>query len=305
MNSKIIKANKYRPFFAAFCAFGWSLAYPLIKLGYKEFGISGDLKSSVLFAGIRFSFAGILVLLFGKALKINLKIKDKSDFSWVFSFGLVNTALHYMFAYMGLAHIPSSRGTILDSMGGFFLIILSGLLFKEDKITFKKLIGCAFGLFGIVLINIAPLDEFFSGISFLGDGFILINACFAALGGIMTRKISEKMNPTAATGWGMLFGGIIMIAFSLILGIKSKWNISFKGILILLALVLISAVCFETYNILLSYHPISKVAIFNALIPVLGVMFAAIILREPFKWQYLAAGISVAIGITIINKSKN
>ena len=305
MNSDIIKNKKYRPFFAAFCAFGWSLAYPLIKLGYGEFGISGDLGSSVVFAGIRFTFAGILVLILGKSLGVNLKIQGKTNLLWIASFGLVNTALHYMFAYMGLAHLPSSRGTILDSMGGFFLIILSGLLFKEDKISFKKLLGCVFGLFGIVLINLAPLDEFFSGISFMGDGFILINACFAALGGIMTRKISEKINITAATGYGMLFGGLIMIATGSALGINAKWRISIKGVLILIALILISAVCFEIYNMLLSCHPISKVAIFNALIPVLGVMFSSLILTEPFKWQYLAAGISVAIGITIINKAKN
>ncbi len=304
MNSKIIKENKYRPLFAAFCAFGWSLAYPLIKLGYREFEITNDLGSSVLFAGIRFLFAGILVLIFGKALGVNLSIKGKNKWSRILSFGLVNTALHYMFAYMGLSNLPSSRGTILDSMGGFLLIILSGLMFKEDKLSYKKIIGCVFGLFGIVLINIAPLDELFSGISFKGDGFILINACFAALGGIMTRKISEKVNITAATGYGMLFGGLIMIALGFALGIKSKWHFTFKGILILAALILISALCFEIYNMLLAYHPISKVAIFNALIPVLGVMFSSLILGEPFRWQYLAAGISVALGITIINKTK-
>ena len=137
-------------------------------------------------------------------------------------------------------------------MGGFFLILLSGLLFKEDKITFKKIIGCIFGLFGIVLINIAPINELFSDISFTGDGFILINACFAALGGIMTRKISEKINITAATGYSMLIGGAVMIVLGFIIGIKSKWNITVKGLLILLALVLISAVCFEIYNLLLS-----------------------------------------------------
>ncbi|MBQ9531491.1 MAG: DMT family transporter [Eubacterium sp.] len=303
MNSDLIKNNKYRPFFAAFCALGWSLAYPLIKLGYSEFGISGDLASNVLFAGVRFSLAGILVLIFGKTLGINLKVKDKNLWAWIISFGLINTALHYMFAYMGLSRLPSSRGTILDSMGGFFLILLSGLLFKEDKITFKKIIGCIFGLFGIVLINIAPINELFSDISFTGDGFILINACFAALGGIMTRKISEKINITAATGYSMLIGGAVMIVLGFIIGIKSKWNITVKGLLILLALVLISAVCFEIYNLLLSFHPISKVAIFNALIPVLGVMFSSLILGEPFKWQYLAAGLSVAIGIAIINKT--
>ncbi|MBR3738602.1 MAG: EamA family transporter [Eubacterium sp.] len=58
------------------------------------------------------------------------------------------------------------------------------------------------------------------------------------------------------------------------------------------------------YNLLIANHPISKVAIFNALIPVLGVMFSSVLLGEPFKWQYLAAGLSVAFGIAIINRAK-
>ena len=303
--NQIVKNNKYRPYLAALCAIGWSLAYPLIKSGYQVFNIGNDLGSKLLFGGIRFTFAGLFVLLFGAVTKTDLKIKGAKNRGYILLFGLVNTSLHYMFAYIGLSNLPSSRSTILDSMGGFFLIILSGIIYKEDKITSKKLLGCIFGLFGIVLINIAPVNELFAGISFKGDGFILINACFAALGGILTRVISEKMNMTAATGFGMFFGGLIMIACGAFFGIKTKWNITAKGIFILFILIMISAVCFEIYNLLLANHPISKVAIFNALIPVLGVMFSSLLLGEPFKWQYLAAGLSVAIGIAIINKSNS
>ena len=302
--NNIIKNNKYRPYLAALCAIGWSLAYPLIKSGYQVFNIGSDLGSKILFGGIRFAFAGLFVLLFGAAAKKDLKIKNPKKLGWILLFGLVNTCLHYTFAYIGLSNLPSSRSTILDSMGGFFLIILSGIIYKEDKISPKKLLGCLFGFFGIVLINIAPASELFAGISFKGDGFILINACFAALGGILTRVVSEKTNMTAATGFGMFFGGLIMVACAFAFGIKTKWSITAKGICILIILILISAVCFEIYNLLIANHPISKVAIFNALIPILGVMFSSVLLGEPFKWQYLAAGLSVALGIAIINRAK-
>ncbi|MBR3738601.1 MAG: DMT family transporter [Eubacterium sp.] len=239
MDSKIVKENKYRPYLAAFCAIGWSLAYPLIKYGYGEFNIADDLGSKLLFGGIRFAAAGLLVLVFGIITKINLKIKDAKNWGLIWLFALVNTSLHYMFAYIGLSNLPSSRSTILDSMGGFFLIILSGIIYKEDRINTKKLLGCLFGFFGIVLINIAPASEFFAQISFKGDGFILINACFAALGGILTRVVSRQTNMTAATGFGMFFGGLIMVACAFAFGIKTSWNITVKGIIILIILILI------------------------------------------------------------------
>ena len=75
-----------------------------------------------------------------------------------------------------------------------------------------------------------------------------------------------------------------------------------KGITIVISLILISAVCFGIYNMLLAYHSISKVAIYNALIPVFGVIFSALLLNEPFMWQYAAAGLLVASGIYVVNK---
>ena len=53
-----IKNPKYKSILAFFCAFGWSLAYPLIKIGYEQFAIpSSDLGGKIIFAGVRFFFA--------------------------------------------------------------------------------------------------------------------------------------------------------------------------------------------------------------------------------------------------------
>ena len=127
---EIIKDSRYKAILAIFCAFGWSLAYPLIKIGYQEFQIgSADLGGKILFAGIRFLFAGVLVWGFCSLKKIKLEIKKKNDLWWLILLAVVNTTLHYMFAYIGLGYNPSARSTILDSMGGFFLIILSTMIF--------------------------------------------------------------------------------------------------------------------------------------------------------------------------------
>ncbi|MBO5509385.1 MAG: DMT family transporter, partial [Lachnospiraceae bacterium] len=82
------------------------------------------------------------------------------------------------------------------------------------------------------------------------------------------------------------------------------WHFSIKGIAVLVALILISAVCFAIYNELLAYHPISEIAIYNALIPVLGVIFAAFLLDEELKWQYIIAVVMVACGIYCVNNTK-
>ena len=196
----LFRNEKLRPLLAILCALGWSLAYPFIKLGYGELQIdSADLGSKILFAGIRFFAAGLLVLAFSAVQKRKLAVTRK-EVPWLTLFALVNTALHYLFSYIGLSYIPSARSTILDSMGSFFLIILSGLFLEDDTFSVKKIAGCLLGFCGILTISITPGGGLFSGISFLGDGMILLNACCAAGGGILTRFISKKMDMMTATG---------------------------------------------------------------------------------------------------------
>lgn len=298
----LFKNEKLRPLLAILCALGWSLAYPFIKLGYGELQIdSADLGSKILFAGIRFFAAGLLVLAFSAVQKRKLAVTRK-EVPWLTLFALVNTALHYLFSYIGLSYIPSARSTILDSMGSFFLIILSGLFLEDDTFSVKKIAGCLLGFCGILTISITPGGGLFSGISFLGDGMILLNACCAAGGGILTRFISKKMDMMTATGYGMSAGGLMLLLVGLMVGVRQPWNLSLWGVTILFVLVLISAVCFGIYNMLLANHPISKVAIYNSLIPVFGVMFSSLLLREPFSWQYILAAGLTAAGVYVVNR---
>lgn len=298
----LFRNEKLRPLLAILCALGWSLAYPFIKLGYGELQIdSADLGSKILFAGIRFFAAGLLVLAFSALQKRKLAVTRK-EVPWLALFALVNTALHYLFSYIGLSYIPSARSTILDSMGSFFLIILSGLFLEDDTFSVKKIAGCLLGFCGILTISITPGGGLFSGISFLGDGMILLNACCAAGGGILTRFISKKMDMMTATGYGMSAGGLMLLLVGLMVGVRQPWNLSLWGVTILFVLVLISAVCFGIYNMLLANHPISKVAIYNSLIPVFGVMFSSLLLREPFSWQYILAAGLTAAGVYVVNR---
>lgn len=302
---EIFRNSRYKSILAIFCALGWSLAYPLIKIGYQEFQIdSGDLGGKILFAGIRFLFAGILVLGFCCFKKTRIELTKKNDLLWLMLLAVVNIALHYMFSYVGLGYNPSARSTILDSMGGFFLIILSTIIFPDDKLSASKIIGCVLGIAGIIAINIQPGAKLFENITFRGDGMILLNACCAAFGGVITRVVSKKMNMMQATGQSMTIGGALLLVIGFVIGTNNSWSLSIKGIFVLIALIMISAVCFAVYNELLAYHPISEIAIYNALIPVLGVIFASLLLKEELKWQYFIAVVLVACGVYLVNMVK-
>ena len=106
--------------FALIAAIAWGFAYPLIKLGYAEFQITPVMTGSkMLFAGIRFTIAGLLVLAMARTTHKDFHVRQRADWWFILLFCLVNTTLHYTFFYIGLSHSEGSRAAILNSLSVF------------------------------------------------------------------------------------------------------------------------------------------------------------------------------------------
>ena len=91
-----------------------------------------------------------------------------------------------------------------------------------------------------------------------------------------------------------------MMLFGFAMGGRLKvWTI--HGVFVLVCLTAISVYGFSIYNRLLCSNPVGEIAIFNSLIPILGVILSCVILGEPFKIEYIFAGIIVSLGICVIN----
>ena len=67
----------------------------------------------------------------------------------------------------------------------------------------------------------------------------------------------------------------------------------------------ISAVAYSLWGLLLKYNPISKVAVFGFMNPVIGVLLSAVLLNEKdsLGFSSIAALVLVCIVIYIVNKA--
>jgi drug/metabolite transporter (DMT)-like permease len=141
--------------FALTAAIAWGWAYPLIKLGFEEFGITPQMTGSkMLFAGIRFMISGLIILAIAWNTKKNFQVKRSFDWWYILLFALLNTTIHYACFYIGLSHSDGARAAILNSLGVFMLVLLACLFFKTDKLNFRKIMGCIMGFSGILILNI-------------------------------------------------------------------------------------------------------------------------------------------------------
>lgn len=289
--------------FALTAAIAWGWAFPLIKVGFCAFGITADMTGSkMLYAGIRFAAAGLIVLSVARSSGRSFNADIKKDWLFFLAFALMNTTLHYFFFYVGMSHSEGSRAAILNSLSTFLVVLLACACFKSDILTLRKILGCAVGFGGILALNFGGGES--GRFTWLGDGMIILNAICGACSNLMTRGLSRRIDIFVGTGYSLTLGGLLLIIPGLALG-GTLPHVNMLGIVCLVLLINISAIGFTLYNKLLSLNTVGKVAIYNSLIPIVGAVTSCLCLGENFHTKYVLAGGLAALGIYIINRGKN
>ena len=309
LKSSIFQRPAWVVLFALTAAMAWGWAFPLIKIGFSAFGITADMTGSkMLFAGIRFMVAGLIVLTVAHTRRPSAPSPSgrnalkRGDWLFVLAFALINTTLHYFFFYVGMSHSEGSRAAILNSLSTFLVVLLACACFKSDRLTSRKIIGCAVGFCGILTLNLGTDGG--QHFTWLGDGMIILNAVCGATANLMTRPLSRRVDIFLGTGYSLSIGGLLLILSGLAFG-GTLPRVNILGIVCLVLLIAISALAFALYNKLLSLNPVGKVAIYNSLIPVVGAVTSCLCLGETFHQKYALAAALAAIGIYIINKGKH
>ncbi len=298
--SSIFQRPLWVTIFALTAALLWGWAYPLIKLGFDEFQITADMTGSkMLFAGIRFTVSGLIILALARQRRLDFHVSRPADWWFVLLFALLNTTLHYACFYIGLSHAAGARSAILNSLSVFAVVILACVFFRSDRFTVSKVVGCVLGFAGILMLNAGGGES--GSFTLMGDGMIILNALCGAAASLLTRGLSRRVDVFVGTGYGLALGGALLIIPALLmqgtLPVITLW-----GCVILLMLIVISTTGFALYNKLLSCNPVGKVAIYNSLIPVVGAITSCLCLDEPFTVNYVIAGALASLGIYIINR---
>lgn len=97
--------------------------------------------------------AGIILMIIQKAMGKSIMPKALSDFKSLIILGIVHTLLQYVFLYIGMANTTGVKSSILGSVGIFVSIILAHFIYKNDKLSLNKIIGCIIGFLAIIVIN--------------------------------------------------------------------------------------------------------------------------------------------------------
>lgn len=303
---------------AVLCTALWGGAFPGIKIGYQVLNITGDDTGlQLVFAGIRFFLAGCLAWIIGSLIFRRPLVPKKTSWGYIFILAMLQTYLQYFFFYVGLAHTTGVKASIIEAMNVFVALFVAAGLFRQEKLTLKKTLGCVIGFAGVVLINIG-------GVSFdfhlWGEGAIVMSTVAYAFSSVCIKNFSKYEEPFVLSAFQFMTGGVLL-AVTGCMWKKGKagsfddiWDLIHRcltkdGILVILLLAGISAVAYSLWGQLLKYNNVSRVSVFGFLTPVFGVLFSALFLKEKTAVSAAVVVISlvfVSIGILMQNEgSKN
>jgi len=261
--------------FALICCALWGSATPFIKTGYLLCEVNG-VPSTMLFAGIRFTLAGFLTILIYSRARKRVLIPKKDNVGRILVVALFQTILQYIFFYVGLANTSGVKGTVLSGSTAFFAVLISALIFRQEKLTPIKILACILGFAGIIVVNLKGLDF---NMNFLGDAFVLFSSIASGFSSVFSKKFSKYEDPVVISGYQFFVGGIVMMIIGASFGgTVTLGSIGAVGVLLYLAA--LSAVAYSLWGMLLKYNPVSRVTIFSFTTPVFGVLLSALMLKN-------------------------
>ena len=289
---------------ATLCCLLWGSAYPAIKNGYLLFNIEADdIPTKLVFAGYRFVGAGLVLLVIALLRGTPLGLPDRRTAGQVALLGLMQTTLQYVFFYIGLTHATGVKSSIMNATGTFFSVLLAHYIYKNDRLSYRKALGCVVGFVGVMVVNFSDGLLSFE-FTLLGEGFVVIAAFVLSAASIYGKKVSQGLDAMVLTGYQLAIGGVALLLIGWATG-GDLSGFTLPSSALLLYLVVLSSAAFSLWTVLLKHNRVSLVTVFNFMIPVFGTLLSAVFLAERFlEWKNGVALLLVCVGIWLVTQEK-
>ena len=156
-------------------------------------------------------------------------------------------------------------------------VLIAALIFKQEKLTVKKILACAMGFLGIVVINLNGLSPSGSSTELLGVVLVVLSTVAYAFSSVLIKRYSVHEDPVTISGYQFMAGGLFMALVGLVTGGSISFA-SLGGVLDLIYLAFLSAIAYSVWGILLKHNPVSRVSVFSCAIPIFGTVLTMLLL---------------------------
>lgn len=223
-----------------------------------------------------------------KAFSVDLK-----DIPYFALLATVGVTLSFFLQVLSLDYTTATNFTLIFNLSTFFIIFLSAAMIGE-KLTKNKLVGAGIAFAGLALI--VTNGNFSVSPHLIGDGIALLGTLAWAIYTVMGKRINEKYSALTVLNYVFLIGTLELLPLYLLSPHTSP--LAFSGVTwaaMGFLTICCSLIAFLVYNYGLEKLPASTIAVFIYVMPLSGVLLAALVLGEALT-VFTLAGAGLIIG---------
>ena len=253
---------------------------------------------------LRFAL-GVLVLVFAVWRLRIFRMVTPRDLGLLAILGAISITIHQGLQVTGLMFTSASSMAWLVALSPVFTAILA-LIFLSEPFSTTKIIGLTIAFAGAVLVvtkgTLSP--ETLHLPSTTGDLLAVASALNWAMVSVASKPMLKRLPPTLMMAYVMFIGWLLTLPF---FAVGSGWNeigqltivgwlaVGFLGIFC-------SGLAYIFWYDALSEIEASQVAAFIYIEPLVTVVVAAILLGEAFTLLSLLGGLTILVGVYLVNK---
>lgn len=257
--------------FLAITSIGWAVNWAAIKILLREWpplfsrGVSGVAAATVL---------ACVAAVLGESLKIPRRTIVPLLFA-----AFTNVFAWMGFSTMAMKYLAVSEGTLLVYTMPIWATLFAWPILGKRP-TPRDIVALVLGLSGLCVL-LGAYGVALGPDKFVGIALALASAILFALGGVMTKS-PLPMPPTALVAWQVGLGCFPMIVLGLLFEHPNFGAITTSGLIVLMYMVLgPMGICYLSWFAALRRLPAATAAIGTLSVPIIGVIAAAVMLREP------------------------
>lgn len=261
----------------------------------------------LLSAGVRFVLAALILFAY-LAVRRGVGSLRLSRSEWIGA-GFVGLALLLGgngFVMLGERDVPSALAALIIAVVPLYVVILRRLF--GESIRMMTVLGVVIGFIGVsVLVVPRGID---GSVALVGLVFLLLSPVSWSIGTYFSKRVALPADALASTAAQMLVGGAALTVTGVLLGelgLVQPEKFSFDSLLALGYLIVFGSVlAYTAYTWLLQHAPVSRVATYAFVNPVVAIVLGAALLHEDINVTMLlgAAMIVVAVAVVVRTESR-
>jgi drug/metabolite transporter (DMT)-like permease len=255
-------------------------------------------------AAARFTVAGLVLLLFARATGRRV-VAPAHEMRALVVIGLLLLVGGNGLVVWAMQEVPSGVAALLVATLPLWIVTLETLLPSGERVPAIAWLGVVLGLVGLTALLSPKLAA--GGFGELHAELVMLGAPLSwAIGSLYAKRRPLTLSPLAATGWEMLFAGLIFCVIAAGLGEFARFAPTREGWLALAYLIFAgSCMGLTAFVWLLQHIAPSKVVTYAYVNPVIAVFLGWLLAGEPFTPAMALGTPIIVIAVVLVTSARS